>query len=95
VEERITGATPVAIGRLLDGANKLCDQYAIDPRRILVSTLPDHYEKAYAASLRNTGPKPPEKHDSNTERVTDSLQKTMESKIALAQPRRSVAIQPN
>jgi hypothetical protein len=62
-------------GGLLDGANKLCDQYAIGLRRIRVSALPDHYEKAYAASLGNTGRKLPKKQDSGTERVTDTLQK--------------------
>ena len=36
---------------LLDGANRLCDQYAIGLRRIGASALPYQYEKAYAASL--------------------------------------------
>ena len=62
-------------GGLLDSANRLCDQYAIGLRRIQVSALPDQYEKAYTASLGNTGRKQPEKQDSGTERVTDALQK--------------------
>jgi hypothetical protein len=69
---------------LLDGANRLCDQYAIGLRRIGASALPDQYEKAYAASLGNTGRKPPEKQDSGTERATDLLQKTTEPKITSA-----------
>ena len=52
---------------LLDGANRLCSQYAIGPRRIRVSALPDHYAKAYAASLGNSEPKLPNKQDSETE----------------------------
>jgi hypothetical protein len=36
---------------LLDGANRLCDQYAIGLSRIGISALPDQYERAYAASL--------------------------------------------
>ena len=51
-------------GGLLDGANNLCDQYAIGPRRIRASALPDHYAKAYAASLGNAVPKLPAKQDS-------------------------------
>jgi hypothetical protein len=42
---------------LLDGANRLCDQYAIGLSRIQVSAPPDKYEKAYAASLEDTGQK--------------------------------------
>jgi hypothetical protein len=66
-------------GGLLQGANKLCDEYAVGPRRIRVSALPDHYAKAYAASLGNTAPKLPDKHDSETERVTDVLQQSWDS----------------
>jgi len=54
-------------GGLFDGANKLCDQYAVGLPRIRASALPDHYEKAYAASLGNTGQKSPDKQDSETE----------------------------
>ena len=53
-------------GGLLDGANNLCDQYAIGPRRIRASALPDHYARAFAASLVNTVPKVPDKQDSET-----------------------------
>jgi hypothetical protein len=52
---------------LLDGANRLCDQYAVGLRRIRVSATPDHCAKAYAASLGNTAPKPRDKPDSETE----------------------------
>jgi hypothetical protein len=52
---------------LLDGANRLCDQYAVGLRRIRVSAVPDHYAKAYAASLGNTAPKLPDKRDSEIE----------------------------
>ena len=55
---------------LLDGANRLCDQYAVGLRRIRVSAVPDHYAKAYAASLGNTATKTsdkPDKQDSETE----------------------------
>ena len=45
---------------LLDGANRLCNLYAVGLSRIRVSALPDHYEKAYAASLGNTGQKIPD-----------------------------------
>ena len=45
---------------LLDGANRLCNLYAVGLSRIRVSALPDHYEKAYAASLGSTGQKIPD-----------------------------------
>jgi hypothetical protein len=54
-------------GGLFDGANKLCDQYAVGLRRIRVSVVPDHYAKAYAASLGNIAPKVRDKQDSETE----------------------------
>jgi hypothetical protein len=60
---------------LLDGANRLCAQFAIGLRRRRASELPDHYKKAYAASLQYIGRKFPEKQDSGTGRVTDTLQK--------------------
>jgi hypothetical protein len=60
---------------LLDGANRLCAQFAIGLRRRRASELPDHYKKAYAASLQYIGRKLPEKQDSGTERVTDALRK--------------------
>jgi hypothetical protein len=60
---------------LLDGANRLCAQFAIGLRRRRASELPDHYKKAYAASLQYIGRKFPEKQDSGTGRVTDVLQK--------------------
>ena len=40
---------------LLDAANRFCDQYAVGLCRSRVSALPDHYERAYTASLGNTG----------------------------------------
>jgi hypothetical protein len=52
---------------LLDGANRFCDRYAVGLYRIRVSAIPDHYAKAYAASLVNTAPKRPDKWDSETE----------------------------
>ena len=54
-------------GGLLDGANNLCDQYAIGPRRIRASALPDHCAQACAASLGNTVLKLRDKQDSETE----------------------------
>jgi hypothetical protein len=52
---------------LLDGANRLCDQYAVGLRRIPVSADPDHYAKAFAASLVNALLQLPDKQDSETE----------------------------
>jgi len=52
---------------LLDGANRLCDQCAVGLRRIRVSADPDHYAKAFAASLLNTVPKLSDKRDFETE----------------------------
>jgi hypothetical protein len=60
---------------LLDGADRLCTQFAIGLRRRRASELPDHYKKAYAASLQYIGRKFPGKQDSGTRRVTDILQK--------------------
>lgn len=60
---------------LLEGANRLCAQFAIGLRRRRASELPDHYKKAYAASLQYIGRKLPEKPDSGTEQVTDALRK--------------------
>ena len=42
-------------------------KYVIGLPRIRVSALPDHYEKAYAASLGNTGGELPDKQDFETE----------------------------
>jgi hypothetical protein len=52
---------------LLDGANKLCDRYAVGLRRIRVSAVQDHYAKAFAASLVNTVLKLPDKAGLETE----------------------------
>jgi hypothetical protein len=52
---------------LLDGANRLCDQYAVGLLRIQLSAVPDHYAKAFAASVVNTVLKLPDKKDSETE----------------------------
>jgi hypothetical protein len=52
---------------LLDGANRLCDQYAVGLRGIRVSGVADHYAKAFAASLVSTVPKLPDKENSETE----------------------------
>jgi hypothetical protein len=54
---------------LLDGAHRVCDRYAIGMSRIRGSALPDRYQKAYAASLSNSGRKLLEKQDSGTRRV--------------------------
>jgi hypothetical protein len=38
---------------LLDSANRVCDRYAIGVSSLRGSSLPDRYQKAYAASLSN------------------------------------------
>ena len=60
---------------LLDGANRVCDRYAIGMSRILGSGLPDRYEKAYAASLSNSGGKRLVQPDPLIGRLAKTLQK--------------------
>jgi hypothetical protein len=60
---------------LLDSANRVCDRYAIGMSKIRRSALPERYEKAYAASLSNSGAKTAGKQDSGIGRVAGALQK--------------------
>ena len=60
---------------LLDGAHRVCDRYAIGVSTIRGSGLPDRYQKAYAASLSNSGRKRPERQVPGPVRIVDALLK--------------------